>query len=271
MNSSRCRNAAARWLVVAALAALVVAASCGGPYTPKRIPLPGDKIALADNLFARGKYADAAVEYKDFLGAFAGDDRCDYAQFRLAESYRMDKEYALAQTEYRILINDYGYSEYVDDAFYLEAVCSFLQAPRVERDQAKSYEALQRLDRFVELFPTSDRIPEARAMILKVQERLAEKEFMNAKLYFSRKSYTAALIYLDKTIELYPATTWAARSRYYRGFILERRGDAAGAAGEYEMLASAPAGIPEKALAQQRLAALRGREGGAKPDEAAPK
>lgn len=233
--------------------------------------MPGDKIALADNLFARGKFGDAAVEYKDFLGAFAGDDRCDYAQFRLAESYRMNKEYALAETEYRILINDFGYSEYVDDAFYLEAVCSFQQAPRVERDQASAYEALARIQRFIELFPASERLPEARAMLLTVQERLAEKEFMNAKLYFSRKSYTAALIYLDKTIDLYPATTWAARCRYYRGYILEQRGDAAGAAGEYETLASAPAGIPEKALAQQRLAALRGREGGAKPNEAAPK
>ncbi|MDD3643116.1 MAG: hypothetical protein PHQ19_06615, partial [Candidatus Krumholzibacteria bacterium] len=98
----------------AALAVLLPLASCGGPYTARRVAMPGEKIGIADDLFARGRYAAAAVEYKDFLAVFAGDERGDYAQFRVAECYRMSEDYALAAVEYRILINDHGYSEYVD-------------------------------------------------------------------------------------------------------------------------------------------------------------
>lgn len=271
MKNSTHRRGAARALIVAALAAAVVAAallapSCGGPYKPKRINVAGEKIAHADNLFARGKHGDAAVEYKDFLATFAGDDRSDYAQFRLAESYRLDKQYALAEVEYRILINEFGYSQYVDDAYYLEAVSALRQAPRIERDQTKTYEALTRLKRFLEIFPESDRAPEARATLREVHDRLAEKEFLNARLYFSRKAYDAALIYLDKVIDAYPETAWAARCRYYRGFIREKNGDAAGAAEDYRAVVAAQGDVPERAQARSRLAPAEARAGGAKAD-----
>jgi len=251
---------------VFALVALVAiaGASCGGPYRAKKTNQPGEKLAAADALFKRGKYSQAAIEYKDFLQTFAGDDRCDYAQFRVAESYRMDEEYALAAVEYGILSTDYGYSSYVGDAFFLEAVCAFKQSPRVERDQAKSYEALERVNRFLQVFPTSPRADEGRALQREIQEKLGKKEFLSASLYFRKKHYTAALVYFDKIIDLYPATTWAARSHYYRGFIRERKGDATGAAADYRDAVAAGGAFGERAEAERRLKLIEGSIGQSK-------
>ena len=266
MKNLKCRRGAARahggLVLIAAVA--FSAATCGGPYTPKKMNIAGDKLALTGKLFERGNWGDAALEYKDFLATFAGDERCDFAQYRLAESYRMDKEYALAEVEYRILISDYGYSEYVDDAFFLEGVCAFKQSPCVERDQTKSYEALNRLNRFVELFPTSARIEEAKTALHEIHEKLGEKEFLNAKLCFARKRYAAALVYLNKVIDLYPDTIWASRSRYYRGFIKEYRRDWSDAATDYTDVLEANGAFPEKSKAQKRLSLVEAQGGGAK-------
>lgn len=266
MRNSNCRRGGAEAFAAAALAIALatLVASCGGPYTPKRLNVGGDKLALADQLFAQREFGHAALEYKDFLVTFAGDERNDYAQFRLAESYRMDEEYPLAESEYRILINDYGYSEYVDDAFFLEGLCAFRQTQRVERDQTKSHEALDRLNRFVQLFPSSPRIEEARAAIREVHDRLGEKDFQNGKLYFSRKRYDAALVYLSKVIDLYPETVWAARCRYYRGQIRELAGEWTLAAEDYREAIAAAGAFPEKAQAQKRLGLVEARGGGAK-------
>lgn len=239
-------------LAILALATLA-AASCGGPYTPKKMNLATDKLALADRLFGKGSYGSAAGEYKDFLATFAGDERSDYVQFRLAESYRLDEEYALAEVEYRILINDYGYSDYVDDAFYLEGVCAFRQAPGLERDQTKSYLALDRLNRFQQMFPSSPRIEEARTTIREIHEKLAHKDFLAAKLYYSKKHLDASLVYLNKIIDLYPETIWAGRSGYYRASIKEFRLDVAGAIEDYRSVVASKDAFPEKAEAESRL------------------
>ena len=241
---------------------VMLAVSCGGPYTPKRVNLASDKLARADKLFDEGEFGHAVLEYKDFLATFAGDERSDYAQFRLAESYRLDEEYALAEVEYQILINDYGYSDYVDDAFFLEGLCAFMQTPRVERDQTKSYQALDRLNRFVQMFPSSPRVAEARTAIHDIHMRLGEKDFLSAKLYFSKRLHDAALVYLNKVIDLDSGTVWAARSMYYRGRIEEARMNTAEAAGEYRKAASSTEAFPEKGDAEKRLRLMESSAGG---------
>ena len=39
-----------RVAIVALSCAMMLAASCGGPYTPKRTNLPGEKLALANGI-----------------------------------------------------------------------------------------------------------------------------------------------------------------------------------------------------------------------------
>lgn len=247
-----------RKLLFVVLSILIFAGflSCSGEYAARRVNVADDKIAFADKLFSKGKYSQAAAEYKDFLAKFAGDERCDYAQFRLAESYRLDKEYALAAVEYRILINDYGYSDYVDDAFFLEALCIFKQSPRAERDQTKTYEALDRVKRFLSVFPNSPRKDEALKLLNEIKMKLGKKEFLNAKLYISEKKYKAALIYLNKVINLYSDTGWAARSHYYKGMVLEKMGKLAEALDEYEKALSSDFPFKEKEKAAIRIKSL---------------
>jgi outer membrane protein assembly factor BamD len=233
-------------------------ASCGGPYTGTKVETPELKLDIAGKLFEKRKYNDAAVEYKDFLATFAGHERSDFAQFHLAECYRLDEQYPLASVEYRILVNDYGYSEYIDDALYLEALCAFKQAPRAERDQTKSFEALTRLNRFFELFPTSPRRKEGEELQIELHDLLGKKDFMNGRLYFRKKEYKAAGIYFDKVISLYSTSSWAERSRYYRGMIYEKEGRIEEALSEYEAAVSSENSFSEKEDAERRIAALRG-------------
>ncbi|MBD3179160.1 MAG: outer membrane protein assembly factor BamD [Candidatus Latescibacteria bacterium] len=239
---------------------IIFISSCGGPYTARTVNQPSRKLAIADQLFSDGKYQDAALEYKDYLAVFAGDERNDYAQFQLAECYRKDEDYPLAAVEYRVLINDYGYSTYVDDAFYLEALCYFKQSRRVERDQTKTMEARNKLTRFLRFFPNSNRREEAQKLLARVDDKLAEKKFIGGKLYFDRDHYSAARVYFERTIDLYPQTVWAPRSKYYLGRILEKEGEADQAARMYrEVITSEIDGIgEEREKAEKRFQRISG-------------
>jgi len=243
-------------LLAAVLAAALLLVSCGGPYTAVRVAIPDEKLRVADGLFERGKFSTALAEYKDFLAVFAGDERGDYAQFRVAECYRMMKDYALAGVEYRILINDYGYSEYVDDAFFLDGLCSLRMSQRPERDQTSTYDALTKIKRFLQLFPDSPRRPEAQEALAEIEDTLGKKAWDAAQLYFRGKHYGAAEVYFDKIVREYPETQWAARSWYYKGVIEERRGETAAAAEAYSKVVRSAQEVPEKRRAQERLREL---------------
>ncbi|MFO7914902.1 MAG: outer membrane protein assembly factor BamD [Candidatus Krumholzibacteriales bacterium] len=245
-------------IITAAIIFLI--SSCGGPYTAKVVNQPSRKLAIADRLFAGEKYQEAAVEYKDYLAVFAGDERNDYAQFQLAECYRMDEDYPLAAVEYRVLINDYGYSAYVDDAFYLEALCYFKQSRRVERDQTRTLEARNKLIRFLRFFPRSDRREDAEELLKEINDKLAEKKFIAGKLYYDREHYSASDIYFEKTVDLYPETVWAVRSKYYMGRIRESEGELSQAAQMYrEVMNSGMDKIgEEREKAEARLRKISG-------------
>jgi outer membrane protein assembly factor BamD len=230
--------------------------SCGGPYSAKSVNVPDEKLRMADDLYGRKKYTQAGTEYKDFLAVFAGDERSDYAQFMLAESYRGAREFALASVEYRILIADFGYSEFVDDAFFLEGLCSFEMTQRSERDQRESYEALTRINRFLDIFPDSPRRAEALQVRSEIYDLLGEKAYQSARLYFKRKHYVAAGIYFQKIIDEYPETEWAGMSWYYIGFIRQETGENDLAAEAYSMSVQSKHDFSEKRRASAQLKKL---------------
>lgn len=190
------------------------------------IPNSSDAIlAKGTDAFSRGKYFQSQELFKAFLERHAGHDRSDYAQFMLAESYFQQEEYALAAVEYRVLVTNYGYSEYVDDGFFKEALSHYRQAPKPQLDQTQAREALSQLEQFVLVYRSSPLIPEAERTIGEIREKLAEKTYMNAEYYFDRKLYISALIYIDRIIESYPGNPYWHRAKLLKAKTLDARGE----------------------------------------------
>jgi outer membrane protein assembly factor BamD len=201
-----------------------VAAGCAGgmPSIPDN---PENILAKGDEYFKRKKCYQSMELYKAFLARYAGHERSDYAQYRMAESYFCQEEYALAAVEFRILVTNYGYSEYVDEGFFNEALCNYNQSPKTDLDQTKAFEALSQFQQFVQVYKQSPLVPEANKYIALIQEKLARKELDNAVFYFGRKKYLSALIYLDKIIENYPNNESWVRAKYLKAKILYVRGE----------------------------------------------
>jgi outer membrane assembly lipoprotein YfiO len=216
------------WIVV--LACLASFGCAGGiPSIPNS---PDEIIAKADRYFQRGKFFSSQELFKAFLERHAGHDRSDYAQFMLAESYYNQEEYALAAIEYRVLVTNYGYSEFVDESFFKQALCSYSQSPKSQLDQTKAYEALSLFQQFTQVFKESPLVPEAEKHISLIHEKLARKELDNAEYYFRSKRYKSALIYLDKIIENYPGNVNWVRAKYLKAKVLFIRGERADEARE---------------------------------------
>jgi outer membrane protein assembly factor BamD len=207
---------------IAMFAAFIIGCAGGVPKIPND---PEEILSKGDRYFERDKYFGAQELFKAFLTRFPGHDRSDYAQFMLAESYYGNRDYPMASVEYQILVTNYGYSEYVDDGYFKNAMCSIKQAPKPQLDQTMSYDALAKLDQFAQVFTQSPLLPDAQEQIKQIHAKLAEKEFKNAEFYFKTKRYISSLVYLDKIIDNYPDNEYAVRAMYLKAKVLYVRGE----------------------------------------------
>jgi outer membrane assembly lipoprotein YfiO len=212
------------FVLAAAAAALLSVGGCAGgmPSVPSA---PDAVLEKAQSYFERGKYYQARGLYKAFLERYPGNDKSDVAQFYVAECYFADDEYPLASVEYRVLASNYGYSEYVDDAFYKMALCSAREAPRSDRDQTKSLEALSLFDQFFRTFPNSPLVAEATVQENEVRKKLAKKDFENGYFYYRHKRFEPASIYFNKVIDNYPGNEHWLKALFYQAKILIAEGD----------------------------------------------
>ena len=223
-----------------------------------RIPQSPEAILeRGDAYYKRKMYFQAQELYKAFLQRYPGDPRSDYAQYRLGDALFLGEEYALAAVEFHIMVTNYGYSEYVDDAYFKEALCYYHQALKPRLDQTKRQDALDRLQRFVTVFPESPLVPEAQQYIQKIQEKLAEKAFDNAMFYRKHKRYRSAEIYFDKILNDYPNNKYWARSAYYKGLILLQRDEEDEAIKWFSEVVNYPHNVDVKPLAQRELRKIR--------------
>jgi len=229
---------------------------CGGGM-PKVPASPTAVLERADDYLKRGKEREAIALYTQFLERFPGHARADYAQFQLAESYFKARDYAMASIEYQLLIANYGYSEWVDDAVFQTGVCNWDEAPKYPRDQQKSNEALSRFNQFLQTYPDNSRAPEAREYVRKINSRLAQKAYTSAKWYYRQGEPKASLVYCEKIIREYPDNEFWAEALLLKGQILVDRGDNDGAIAQYTQVIAYPGDLPQKKEAERRIREVR--------------
>lgn len=126
---------------------------------PQSAYRPDAKLGMGDTYLGDGS-AEALVmgenEYKEFLTFYPTHARADYAQLKLG-------------------------------------MCHFRQMLAAERDQTQTREALVEFKTFVQRFPTSALLPEARARLRDSQNRLSESEYRVGFFYYRNRWYPGAV------------------------------------------------------------------------------
>ncbi len=224
---------------------------------PKVPATPAAVLERADDYLRRGKEREAIALYTQFLDRYPGHDRADYAQFQLGEAQFKNRDYALAAVEYQVLVGNYGYSEWVDDAMFQLGVCNWSLAPKYPRDQQMATEALNRFNQFLQVYPDNARAAEARAYVREIHSRLAQKAYSAAKWYYRQREPKAALVYCEKIIRDYPDNEYWAEALLLEGQILIDRGDTEGAIKAFTQIIAYPGELPQKREAERRIKEAR--------------
>jgi len=166
------------------------------------------KYKKANEYFENGEYVRAATLYEQIASIYRGTVKADTVQYYRAKSYLYQKDYIMAGHYFQELASTFPNSAFAEESYFLEGYCEYKQSPRPSLDQANSFNAITKLSLFLIKFPYSEKAKEAREIIKEMEEKLVEKSFLSAKLYYDLGAYKSAVIALRNSLNEYPDTKY---------------------------------------------------------------
>jgi len=191
------------------------------PQSPYR---PDAKLALGDT-YVSEKTTESlllgANEFREFLTFYPTHQRADYAQLQLARSYMQQ-----------------------------------MLAP--ERDQSSTKDAVKEIEIFLQRFPNSALMPEARQMEREARDRLSEANYKVGYYYFRVKWYPGAIDRFRDVLATDPAYSNRDSVYYHLAESLYRTDKKTEALPYYERLLREFEKSEFLELAQKRVSELKG-------------
>ena len=172
------------------------------------------KYKQAEVYYNSGEYRKANRLFEQIIPKFRGKPQSQRIIFFFADSYFQTKRYYLAANQYQNFVKSYPKSDRIQEASFKEAKSYYYSSPSFSLDQDDTYTAIEKLQVFINLYPTSEYSVEANQLISELQEKLEQKDFEISKQYFTIRDYKAAIKSSDNFIASFPGTKFREEALY---------------------------------------------------------
>lgn len=148
------------------------------------------KYEVAKSYLMEGKYGQASILFAEVLAVMKGTAYAEESLYLAAMSNFYNKDYDAASLYFRKYYQVYPRGLYVEYARYYCGLSLYNMTPDPRLDQQSTYEAIKEFQEFLDLYPYTSIKASTQDMIYSLQDKLVEKEYLSAKLYFDLGSYT---------------------------------------------------------------------------------
>lgn len=183
-----------KYIVIGLLSAGVLS-SCGEYNKVLKSTDYEYKYEAAKAYFAKGQNSRAATILEELIPIMKGTSNGEESLYMLAMTYYNQGDFVTASHYFNTYYTTYPRGTYTELARFHSGKALYLDTPEPRLDQSSTYKAIDELQMFLEYFPTSNRRDIAQNMIFELQDKLVEKEYLSAKLYYDLGSYTGNTVY----------------------------------------------------------------------------
>jgi outer membrane protein assembly factor BamD len=162
------------------------------------------KLQYANQLYDKGKYNKAQVLYGEIKDAFRGSGQAEDLLYHYAYTFYKMEDYETAAFYFKNYVATFPASPRATEMDYMQAYCFYKLSPRPELDQSNTTKAISAMQTFINIHPNSDKVAEATKIIDACRQKLEDKEYRAAKLYYDIGYYKAAGITFSNLLLDYP-------------------------------------------------------------------
>ncbi len=180
--------------------------SCGGYEKLLKSTDYQLKYNKAFEFYNNGDYVKATTLYEQIGTIYRGTTKADTIEFYKAKSYFFQKDYTMAGHYFKGLVTLNPNSPFGEESYFMAAYCLYKQSPRPSLDQANTYAAINALSLFKIAYPNSTKFEECDRLIAELNEKIVEKSYLSAVLYYNMGNYKSSIIALRNSLNDYPDT-----------------------------------------------------------------
>lgn len=155
-----------------------------------------------------GKYVKVTELLSQILPRYKATEEAEQLNWINSQATFKLMEYELAETYFMNFADLYPLSINAEEAQYMAAMCNYNLSPRAELDQSFTTKAIESFTIFISRYPNSKWLEECKTKKKEMQEKLVEKSYISARLYYDMGEYRAATVSLANSLKEYPETKY---------------------------------------------------------------
>lgn len=169
------------------------------------------KYELAKAYYMEGEYSQSSSLLEDVLAFMKGTIYAEESLYMLSMCYYNMEDYVTASQYFTTYFNTYPKGTYAEIARFMSVKALYKDTPDPRLDQSSTIRAINEIQVFMEYYPYSQYRQAAHDMLYELHDRLVEKEYRAAQLYFDLgnymgNNYQACIITAQNALNDYPYT-----------------------------------------------------------------
>ena len=168
---------------------------------------PEGKYIQALEYYQNEDFSRSLSLFEQVLTSFNDREKLENTYYHYVYSTFYIKDYISAAYHFNNFNIKFPASLKKEEMVFMSAYCYYLQSPRYNLDQEKTYVAIDQLQLFISTYPNSDRVDRANELILSLNKKLEKKDFEIVKSYYDTGNFQSAIYSIDDFMNRFPETT----------------------------------------------------------------
>ena len=205
-----------RFRLYIVLIILVLVSSCGGYERLLKSTDYDLKKSKAKEYYDAGQYVKTTELLTQILPRYKATEEAEDLNWMNAQSYFGMKDYFMAGSYYKSFVEQFPFGKHAEEANFKAALCDYNISSRPELDQENTKNAIEGFKIFINKFPNSTKVEESKKLMTDLEDKLVEKSYLSAKLYYDMKQYKAAVIALTNSLKEYASSKYREKMMYLK-------------------------------------------------------
>jgi outer membrane protein assembly factor BamD len=166
--------------------------------------------------YEQEEYYKAQDLFEIAIPYYRGKELAEDLYYKYSYTFYYNGEYILASHYFNNFARTFYNSPKKEETEYMSAYAHYQMSPNYKLDQTYTEKAIEEFQRFANIHPNSERIPEINKLIDEMRAKLERKAFESAKLYYDIGQFQAAVQTFDNVLKDYPGSPKSEEARFLK-------------------------------------------------------